>query len=199
MHFQKAGLEIVILAVFVPCIIYLLNKDYIYHSWKSIFEKYIIYLLHFHKIQNNRKKGNNIERLLVVEFKENETHPFDEIMKVFRKYPDFQKYEIDYAPAISLPDLEILPDQRKVYCGKQEVSLTTKEFNLLCYFVANAGRVLTYEQIYQNVWGNYVQDIENNTIGSHVCKLREKLYKACPDRKFEIRCVREIGYCFEAK
>ena len=75
-------------------------------------------------------------------------------MKVFRKYPDFQKYEIYYAPAISLHDLEILPDRRKVYCGKQEVSLTTKEFNLLCYFVANAGRVLTYEQIYQNVWGN---------------------------------------------
>ena len=120
-------------------------------------------------------------------------------MKVFRKYPDFQKYEIDYAPAISLPDLEILPDQRKVYCGKQEVSLTTKEFNLLCYFAANEGRVLIYEQIYQKIWGNYVQDIENNTIGSHVCKLREKLYKACPDRKFEIRCVREIGYCFEAK
>ena len=69
-----------------------------------------------------------------------------------RKYPDFQKYEIYYAPAISLHDLEILPDRRKVYCGKQEVSLTTKEFNLLCYFVANAGRVLTYEQIYQNVW-----------------------------------------------
>ena len=55
------------------------------------------------------------------------------------------------------------------------------------------------EQIYQKIWGNYVQDIENNTIGSHVCKLREKLYKACPDRKFEIRCVRETGYCFEAK
>ena len=120
-------------------------------------------------------------------------------MEVFRKYPDISKYEIDYKPAISLPDLEILPDQRKVYCGKQEVSLTTKEFNLLCYFVANEGRVLTYEQIYQKIWGNYVQDIENNTIGSHVCKLREKLYKACPDRQFEIRCVREVGYCFEVK
>ena len=44
-----------------------------------------------------------------------------------------------------------------------------------------------------------MQDIENNTIGSHVCKLREKLYKACPDRQFEIRCVREMGYSFEAK
>lgn len=138
-------------------------------------------------------------KLIIVEFEDGETHPFDEIMKVFHKYPDFQKYEIDYAPAISLHDLEILPDQRKVYCGEQEVSLTTKEYNLLCYFAANEGRVLTYEQIYQKIWGNYVQDIENNTIGSHVCKLREKLYKACPYRKFEIRCVREIGYCFEGK
>ena len=132
--------------------------------------------MHTRKIESkNGKKGNDIGRLLVAEFKENETHPFDEIMEVFRKYPE------------------------KVYCGKREVSLTTKEFNLLYYFAANEGRVLTYEQIYQKIWGNYVQDIENNTIGSHVCKLREKLYKACPDRKFEIRCVREIGYCFEAK
>ena len=138
-------------------------------------------------------------RLIIAEFKDNETHPFDEIMEVFRKYPDFQKYKVDYTPTLSFSDLEILPDRRKVYCGKQEVSLTTKEFNLLCYFVANAGRVLTYEQIYQNVWGNYVQDIENNTIGSHVCKLREKLYTACPDRQFKIRCVREVGYCLEGK
>ena len=155
--------------------------------------------------------------MIVVEFsEENETRLFDEIMEVFRKYPDFQKYEVDYTPTTSFPDLEIYPDQRKVYCGKQEVSLTTKEYNLLCYFAANEGRVLTYEQIYQKIWGNYVQDIENkqiyqkiwgnyvqdienNTIGSHVCKLREKLYKAYPDRQFEIRCVREVGYCFEVK
>ena len=110
-------------------------------------------MLRFYKTQNSGKKGNNIGRLLVVEFKENETHPFDEIMEVFRKYPDFQKYEVDYEPAISFPDLEILPDQRKVYCGKQEVFLTTKEFNLLCYLAANEGRVLTYEQIYQKYGG----------------------------------------------
>lgn len=120
-------------------------------------------------------------------------------MEIFRKYPDFSKYKVDYASAISFHDFKILPDQRKVYCGKQEIFLTTKEFNLLCYFAVNEGRVLTYEQIYQKIWGDYVQDIENNTIGSHVCKLREKLYKACPDRQFEVRCVREVGYCFEAK
>ena len=99
-------------------------------------------MLRFYNTQNNGKKGNNIGRLLVAEFKDNETRLFDDIMEVFRKYPDFQKYEVDYAPAISIPDLKILPDQRKVYCRKQEVSLTTKEFNLLCYFAANEGRVL---------------------------------------------------------
>ena len=71
----------------------------------------------------NGKKEDNIGRLLVAEFKDNDTRPFDEIMEVFRKYPDFQKYEVDYAPTISFPDLEILPDQRKVYCGEQEVPL----------------------------------------------------------------------------
>ena len=96
----------------------------------------------------NGKKEDNIGRLLVAEFKDNDTCPFDEIMEVFRKYPDFQKYEVDYTPTISFPNLKILPDQRKVYCGKREVSLTTKEFNLLYYFAANEGRVLTYEQIY---------------------------------------------------
>ena len=134
---------------------------------------------------------------MIVEFMQNDDKVFAELMKVINQFSSIQQYDI--SSGLSLQNLEILPDQRKVYCGKQEISLTTKEFNLLYYFAVNEGRGLTYEQIYQKIWGNYVQDIENNTIGSHVCKLREKLYKACPDRKFEIRCVRETGYCFEAK
>ena len=134
---------------------------------------------------------------MIVEFMQNDDKVFAELMKVINQFSSIQQYDI--SSGLSLQNLEILPDQRKVYCGKQEISLTTKEFNLLYYFAVNEGRVLTYEQICQKIWGNYVQDIENNTIGSHVCKLREKLYKACPDRKFEIRCVRETGYCFEAK
>lgn len=76
-------------------------------SGNHYLKKYIIYLLHFYKTQNNRKKGNNIGRLLVVEFEKNENHLFDKIMEVFRKYPDFQKYEVDYTPTLSFPNLEI--------------------------------------------------------------------------------------------
>ena len=53
-----------------------------------------------------REEEDYIGRLIVAEFKDNETRPFDEIMEVFRKYPDFQKYEVDYEPAISLPNLK---------------------------------------------------------------------------------------------
>lgn len=106
---------------------------------------------------------------------------------------------MNYNSTIILSNLKILLDCRKVYCDGKEIFLTTKEFNLLYYLTINEGRVLTYEQIYQHVWGNYVQDIENNTIGSHVCKLRGKLYNACPNRQFQIRCIREVGYCFEIK
>ena len=44
---------------------------------------------------------------------------------------------------------------------------------------------------------DYVQDIENNTIGYHICNLKEKLFAASPCSSFNIRCVRNVGYCFE--
>ncbi len=51
--------------------------------------------------------------------------------------------------------------------------------------------------IYRKVWGEDVYGDESNAIGCHIRKLREKLYEAEPDAPFTIRCVREVGYCFE--
>lgn len=67
----------------------------------------------------------------------------------------------------------------------------------MALLVANRGRVLTYDQIYQKVWGEEGFGSENNTVGCQVRNLREKLYEAEPDAPFTIRCVREVGYCFE--
>lgn len=132
-----------------------------------------------------------------MEFSEEEDIVFDKVMEVVGQYPNFQKYELRSEPIIKLPGLEICPDSRKIYRNRQEIRLTAKEYDLLCFLVTNRGKVMTYEQIYQNVWGDYVQDIENNTIGYHICNLREKLFAASPDAPFTIRCVREVGYCFD--
>lgn len=136
-------------------------------------------------------------RLLILEFDESELNIFDEMMEVVKKHPDFKRYEVRMELALRLPGLEIYPDRRKIYQDRREVSLTAKEFDILCLLAANQGRVMTYEQIYEQVWGDYMQDIENNTIGYHICNLKEKLFAASPCSPFHIRCVRNVGYCFE--
>lgn len=133
----------------------------------------------------------------MLEFDDNELNIFDEIMEVLEQYPDFRRYELQMESSLQLPGLEIYPDRRKIYRDRREINLTAKEFDILYYLVANRGRVVTYAQIYQHVWGDYVQDIENNTIGYHICHLKEKLFIASPCAQFNIRCVRNVGYCFD--
>ena len=70
-------------------------------------------------------------------------------------------------------------------------------YDLLGFLVADIGRVLTYDQIYQKVWGEDTYGDESNAIGCHIRSLREKLYEAEPDVPLAIRCVREVGCCFE--
>lgn len=48
-------------------------------------------------------------------------------------------------------------DKRKAYRNNQEITLTVKEYKILCFLVANRNRVLTYEQICQRVWGEDVR------------------------------------------
>lgn len=114
-----------------------------------------------------------------------------------KRHPDFKEYELQTESALQLAGLEIYPDRRKIYRDRREISLTAKEFDILCFLAANRGRVMTYEQIYEQVWGDYGQDIENNTIGYHICNIKEKLFAASPCSPFNIRCVRSVGYCFE--
>lgn len=143
------------------------------------------------------RRGDDIGRLLLLEFNDNELNLFNEIMEVIERFPDFKKYELRTEPVLQLPGLEIYLDRRKTYRDRQEISLTAKEFDILYFLAANRGRVMTYAQIYEQVWGDYMQDIENNTIGYHICHLREKLFAASPCSSFDIRCVRSVGYCFE--
>ena len=72
-----------------------------------------------------------------------------------------------------LPGLEIYPGKRKVFRDRQEIQLTVKEYEILLLLTANTGHVLTYSQIYEKVWGDFPSGNENNTIGFHICNLRE--------------------------
>lgn len=133
----------------------------------------------------------------MVEFNEDDAPVFDEVMEILKRHPDFEYLQMKNESVLPVPGLEIYPDRRKIYRGRKEINLTVKEYDIFYLLVVNRGRVLTYHQIYQKVWGQDSLGNESNTIKCHIRNLREKLYEALPDASFTIRCEREIGYCFE--
>ena len=135
---------------------------------------------------------------MIAEFSDKNFYAIDEILDVLKQYPDFELLWLNQEPVLSFPGLEIDLAHRKVYCDNQEINLTAKEYDLLCLLAANKGRVLTYDQIYQKIWKEEAFGNVNNAIACHVHNLREKIGRLLPEGCFVIRCVREVGYCFEA-
>lgn len=136
-------------------------------------------------------------RVLVIEFDEQDTSVFEEIMGTLKQHPAFERMRLNHDTVLELPGLKIYPDSRKIFCGRREIKLTIKEYKLLCLLAANKGIVLTYGQIYQKVWGEEGFGNENNTVCCHVYNLKKKLHTASPIYSFTIRCIRKVGYCLE--
>lgn len=133
----------------------------------------------------------------MIEFGEQDSPAFDEVIDVLKRHPDFDYQQLNEDSVLSVPGLEIYPNRRKIYRGRKEISLTVKEYDLFYLLVVNQGHVLTYNQIYQKIWGGDALGNESNTIKCHIRNLRDKLNAALPDAAFTIRCEREVGYCFE--
>lgn len=93
---------------------------------------------------------------------------------------EFREYRID--------QLYVCPSKHIVKVGEKNVTLTLKEFEMLCLLLESRDIVLTRDQILNKVWG-YAFDGENRTVDVHVRTLRNKL-KPCD----VIETVRGIGY-----
>ena len=105
---------------------------------------------------------------MILELHERDTEVLEQILSILKNHPEIEKFEIDEEPMVSLPGLEIFPSRRKVFRDRQEIQLTAKEYRILLLLAANKGRVLTYAQIYEQVWGDFTTGNENNTIGFHM-------------------------------
>src|SRR4030043_1689595 len=64
----------------------------------------------------------------------------------------------------------------KVTRAGKEINLSKKEFSLLAYLLKNKDRVLSKEQIINNVW-NFDADILPNTVEVYIGYLRDKIDK----------------------
>ena len=85
--------------------------------------------------------------------------------------------------------LFVSPDRHEVKVGGKDVTLTNKEFELLCLLLRNKGIVLTRATLMDRVWG-FESERENRTLDVHIRTLRVKLGEAGS----YIETVRGIGY-----
>jgi DNA-binding response OmpR family regulator len=86
-------------------------------------------------------------------------------------------------------------ESRRAWLGDGELSLTTKEFDLLRALVASAGKVVTREQLMREVWdANWWGSTK--TLDMHVSWLRRKLGDDAGSPRF-ITTVRGVGFRFE--
>lgn len=80
-------------------------------------------------------------------------------------------------------------DGAKVFVNNETIDLTALEYKLLLTFMTNKGRVMTREQILDNLWDNQGNFVEDNTLTVYIKRLRSKLGDA-----LEIQTVRGFGY-----
>lgn len=94
-------------------------------------------------------------------------------------------------------DLYFCLEERKVCIGNQKIELTAKEFDALHLLIINRKRVLTFETLACQIWGEEYVDITTKTIHNLMSRVRHKL-QVSPDTYNYIVRVRGVGYKFDA-
>ena len=98
----------------------------------------------------------------------------------------------EQAPLLRCGEIAVDRARHLVTVQNAAVSLTLKEFELLCLFMENPGLVFTRDQLLRSVWGAEFVG-ESRTVDVHIGTLRTKLGQAgkC------IGTVRGVGYKME--
>ena len=95
---------------------------------------------------------------------------------------------------IVIADLELDLDKKVARRGGSTIELTAKEFLLLEYFMKNAGRVLSRNDIAEKVWETSF-DFGSNVVDVYVNFLRKKI-----DKGFDIKLIHTrigLGYILQ--
>lgn len=90
-------------------------------------------------------------------------------------------------------DLTINKNTNRVFRNGIEIDLTPKEFKLLSFLMSNTERILTREEIAENVWGNHF-DTGTNYIDVYIAYLRKKI-----DKNFDEKLIHTkpgVGFIF---
>lgn len=102
--------------------------------------------------------------------------------------------ETEKIDSIIISDLEINSKSKTVKRNGESIVLTAKEFKLLYYLAKNTGRIVSRDQILDNVWDiNF--DMNTNVVDVYINYLRKKIDK--PYTTKLIHTMKGLGYVIQ--
>jgi DNA-binding response OmpR family regulator len=93
--------------------------------------------------------------------------------------------------------LEIRPGEYMALARGRPLRLTARELQLLTALASRAGRIVSREELYHEVWGEPYRK-SDRSVDVYVGKLRLKLERALPQQRF-IHTHFGFGYRFQAE
>ena len=130
------------------------------------------------------------------------TKPFNPLELVarvktqLRRYIRYNKGSGTTAPQeYDIRGLQISKTSHKCFLFGEELTLTPLEFSILWVLCSRQGKVVSSEELFEAAWGEKYLD-SNNTVMSHIARLREKMHENSRRPKF-IKTVWGVGYTIE--
>jgi DNA-binding response OmpR family regulator len=97
----------------------------------------------------------------------------------------------------TIDNLQLNPATRTATRGGKSITLTTREYALLEYFMRNPNRLLSKTVILEHVW-DYNYDGLSNIVETYIKYLRKKLQTSKSDKEL-IHTLRGSGYIFKVE
>lgn len=125
-------------------------------------------------------------------------NPLEVVARVktqLRRYMRYNNAEEQESTVIDIRGLTINKDNHECSLFGRELALTPIEFSILWYLCERKGKVVSSEELFENVWKEKFLD-NNNTVMAHIGRLREKMQENPKNPKF-IKTVWGVGYKIE--
>ena len=123
---------------------------------------------------------------------------FEDFLSFLQKHPQIEWCKQEQKPVVSLPNMEVCLNQRKIFRDQQEIPLTKTEYDIFLYLLQNPNHVLTYTQVYERIWKEPDYGEARKLVSHHVQSIRRKLNLE-KDSGIDLRCIRDVGYSLELR
>lgn len=147
-------------------------------------------------------KGEDMDKILGLEYGADDyiTKPFNILevkarIKAIMRRTKKQEQEDEKSKMITVGELKLDCEGRRVFISGKEINLTAKEFDVLELLVHNPNKVYSRESLLNIVWGyEYPGDVR--TVDVHIRRLREKIEENPSEPRY-VHTKWGVGYYFQ--